>query len=282
MWDCVSNRLEAYADDTTLSAIIDSPERRAEVIDSLNTDLSNIVSWCEAWGMKLNPKKTQAIVFSRSRRTNPNFPSLVLINETLTVRHEIKILGVILDKKLTFEPHIRSICASLAQRIGILRKSLKQFGSLDLVRHCFYAFLLSVFEYCSPVWGSAAKCHLSLLDKTLSRIKSMIPNLNVDLWHRRRVSAMCVFNKILNNPRNPVHNLLPPPSCSRRITRNSRRMNCRSLEVIRCKTSQFQRTFVPTCVEIWNFLPEYLVGQSDLQHFKEGVNSFFLRHYPGN
>ena len=54
MWDCVSNRLEAYADDTTLSAIIDPPEHRAEQIDPLNTNLSNIVSWCEAWGMKLN------------------------------------------------------------------------------------------------------------------------------------------------------------------------------------------------------------------------------------
>ena len=27
---------------------------------------------------------------------------------------------------------------------------------------CYYAFVLQIFEYCSPVWWSAAECHLHL------------------------------------------------------------------------------------------------------------------------
>lgn len=277
MWDCVENNLSAYADDATLYARIDSPNMRATVTDSLNADLANIVTWCRIWGMKLNPRKTQAIIFSRSRTVEPPFPPLLLDGEVLQVNSEMKILGVILDSKLTFEKHIRSVCSSLSSRIGILRKSLRKFNSLDIVKNCFYAFLLPVFEYCAPVWSSAADCHLALLDKTLNRIKSMIPNLNIDLGHRRSVASMCMFFKILGNPKHPLRILIPPNYVAPRLTRYNVAINSRALTPVRWFTSQYQRCFITRCVEAWNLLPGRLVELLDLQKFKLGVNAHLLR-----
>ena len=37
---------------------------------------------------------------------------------------ELKVLGVILDAKLSFEGHIRSIAASASSKLGIMRKAL--------------------------------------------------------------------------------------------------------------------------------------------------------------
>ena len=28
------------------------------------------------------------------------------------------------------------------------------------VAFCYFAFVVPILEYCSPVWGSAAECHL--------------------------------------------------------------------------------------------------------------------------
>ena len=101
-------------------------------------------------------RKTQAIIFSRSRTVEPPFPPLLLDGEVLQVKSDMKILGVILDSKLTFEKHIRSVCSSISTRIGILRKSLKTFDSLDIVRNCFMLF-------CFQFLNIAHQCGLLLL-----------------------------------------------------------------------------------------------------------------------
>ena len=268
----------AYADDATLFAPIDSPACRNAVVGSPNDDLERIVQWCEAWGMKLNPKKTQAIIFSRSRTLEPPFPSLVIGNEILVVKDSMEILGVILDSKLTFEKHIRSLCSSLSRKIGVLRKSFSVFHCQNILRNCFYSFLLPCFEYCAPVWCSAASCHLAVIDRTLNHIKVLIPDLAIDLHHRREVASMCMFFKIMNNPRHPLRSRLPQPAAVvlRRTTRHSETLNSRAFMMLTSHTNQYQRCFIPRCVKIWNYLPESVVEHIDLQKFKVGVNSVLL------
>ena len=71
------------------------------------------------------------------------------------------------DMKFTFERHILSISTSVAQKIGLLRKSFRIFGDYDVLLRCFNSFIPPCFEYCSPIWSSAADSHLKLLDKNL-------------------------------------------------------------------------------------------------------------------
>ena len=62
MWFGLENMLVSYADDATLLAHIPSPHMRSDVIESLNRDLSKISAWCNLWGMRLNPNKTQSMI----------------------------------------------------------------------------------------------------------------------------------------------------------------------------------------------------------------------------
>ena len=68
------NRLYAYADDSTLHAVVRKPADRPAVNASLNRDFARIQEWC----MILNPNKTKALVVSRSRTVNPPHGYLVL------------------------------------------------------------------------------------------------------------------------------------------------------------------------------------------------------------
>ena len=276
MWFGLENKLVAYADDATLFASVPSPDRRPDIAESLNRDLARISAWCKSWGMKLNASKTQSMIVSRSRTLDPIHPDLLIDNVPLTTCNSFKILGVILDSKFTFEKHIRSVSSSIAQKIGILRKSFKIFGDQSVLKNCFNSFILPCFEYCSPVWSSAADSHLKLLDRNLNAIKFLIPDLRTNLWHRRSISSLCMLYKIYHNPEHPMHSDLPNLYRPLRNTRNAVNSNSLAFSFVRFNTAQFSRSFIPSVTSLWNELPSQVVESLELQTFKVGSNAFLL------
>ena len=94
-----------------------------QTVLSLNRNLARIGDWCKRWGMLVNPMKTKALVISRSRTLASIFPNLfdVIVMERVT---GLKVLGVVLDKKIRFDSHIRSIAASASSKLEIMRKEL--------------------------------------------------------------------------------------------------------------------------------------------------------------
>ena len=87
---------------------------KSDVTESLNRDLSKISTWCNLWGMRLNPNKTQSMIVSRSRTVFPPLPDLLVGSISLNSCEFCKILGVTFDSKFTFEKHIRSIYSPVA------------------------------------------------------------------------------------------------------------------------------------------------------------------------
>ena len=67
----------AYADDSTLLAVVRKPADRPAVAAFLNRDLARIQEWCNHWCMIKNPNKIKALVVSRSRTVNPPHGDLV-------------------------------------------------------------------------------------------------------------------------------------------------------------------------------------------------------------
>ena len=89
--------------------------------------------------------------------------------------------------KLTFEDHVRGIVSRFSQRIGVLRLMKRIFVDTFVLFRCYFAFVLPILEYCSPVWGSAAKCHLQLLERQVY----LVARLSI------RVSCRCVIDVAL-------------------------------------------------------------------------------------
>ena len=153
------------------------------------------------------------------------------------------ILGVILDSKLSFEKQVRAIAAFASMRVGILRKT-SVFRDVTVVAKCFWAFILPVLEYCSPVWMSAATSHLSLLDRVVSQAGRLSGgSVSCDLWHRRKVASLSAFFKIDSLVDHPVRGLFPAHYVLRRPTREALAAHSRSFEMPRSRTVQFSRSF---------------------------------------
>ena len=104
---------------------------------------------------------------------------------------------------------------------------------------------------------SAATSHLSLLDRVVSQVGRLSGgSVSCDLWHRRKVASLSVFFKIDSLVDHPVRGLFPAQYVLRRPTRGALAAHSRSFEMPRSRTVQFSRSFVLSCVRLWNGLHE--------------------------
>ena len=95
-----------------------------ELADLMNRDLQTISRWIFKWRMKLNAWKTEYVLFTR----NPNHtaPIVKLEDKLLKCVEETKLLGVILDKRMTFQSHLKAVELKASTALGSLMIYLKQ------------------------------------------------------------------------------------------------------------------------------------------------------------
>ena len=110
---CMKCQAFLFADDTCLLG-------RNCTIEELQADLLAVSDWLQNNKLTLNIKKMCQLnlTFGKSA-SSPNFH---LINENLNVLNSCKYLGVFLDNKLSFKPHIESVLERLGRQCGIVSK----------------------------------------------------------------------------------------------------------------------------------------------------------------
>ena len=64
LFSILENKMIGYADDSTVIAVVPSPDLRVAV-ESLSRDLVKVNEWCDLWGMKLNASKTKSMIVSK-------------------------------------------------------------------------------------------------------------------------------------------------------------------------------------------------------------------------
>ena len=67
-------------------------------------------------------------------------------NVALKESSELVILGVIFDPKLSFERLVRSVAASASQRIGIMRRGMKIFDSVEVVHPQGWSKIVKIYQ----------------------------------------------------------------------------------------------------------------------------------------
>ena len=72
LFSILENKLNGYADGSTLMAVVPSPGVRFAVAESLIRDLGRVSEWCDLWGMKLNASKTKTMIVSRCIPSHPH------------------------------------------------------------------------------------------------------------------------------------------------------------------------------------------------------------------
>ena len=154
--------LNAYADDEQLYSSDKDPE-------TLNTRLEHELgianNWYERNGMIVNPEKHQAMVLGANSNYEFSFP----------VKNSIDLLGVTIDKDLSFNRHISQICEKVNKQFSVLKR-FKNIITSNVMLRLYKAFILPHFQYCSLIWHFSGTRNCDKLESLNKRILRFIFN----------------------------------------------------------------------------------------------------------
>lgn len=152
-----------YADDVKLYYRI----RNASDAKMLQADLDRLVQWSTTWRLDLNASKCNHLSITLKRV--PVLTSYNVRGEVLKEVDAIRDLGVIIDRKLTFQAHVDHIVKKANRALGVLIRTFQTGRSTWYERKSFIAAycanVRSVLEFCSVVWGGAAKIHTDRIER---------------------------------------------------------------------------------------------------------------------
>ena len=116
-----------FADDNTLYACDNTVDIVARKLES---DMTNILSWFQANSMSANSSKFQLMFLGLKRNINL---CLEINGKILLPSKSVKLLGVEIDNKLNFLPHIETMCKKANKKINAWFR-IRNFISCDKAR----------------------------------------------------------------------------------------------------------------------------------------------------
>lgn len=151
-------KLALFADDT---ALFTTSRLAKSIVKKLEVSSKQLLRYFSLWKIKLNEAKTQAIFFTNRRTkqvpTNPfNFGT-----SAVNWQNDLKYLGVVLDKKLTFRSHIQEVLTKAQTTIRILYSLLCRKSKLNETNKLllYKVGIRPILTYAAPLISTIAKTH---------------------------------------------------------------------------------------------------------------------------
>ena len=155
-------KIVLFADDTNIFVTGSTIEK---VYENANSILSTISRYMESNLLHINTKKCCYMIFSPRKRKevgiNPSEHQLSVNGKIIKKVTETKYLGVILDEKLSWKPHLAQLNKKLKSACGRLYRIVNCLPE-HLHKQLYHSLFESHLSYAIPVWGGVA---LSNLDK---------------------------------------------------------------------------------------------------------------------
>ncbi len=257
----LEGNIHLYADDSNLLQPINDLDTS---IATVNSDLAKLEIWTKKWKMTMNPLKSKCIIFS-NKSTPSEIKGVKLFGEQIPVVNQVKHLGLIMDTKLSWKPHIDAIISKANRALAPINV-LK----FKLPTHCllqyYKTFIRPILEYASPVWSGCGLNACTRLEQTQYRamltISGCIKSTSRDklnnllglppLEIRRNHDKIALLYKIISG--------LAPPYLTTllneyRLPVRDNRRDPLALRLPRIKKTKSKNDFFYSAADLWNKLP---------------------------
>ena len=197
-----------YADDNTLCCANRDP---LLVKSTLECAAKCSLNWFKDNFMKANPAKFQAMLLGR------DFKQMTINVEgnTIEMISSVKLLGIHIDNKLSFNEHISKLCKKSANQINVMKR-LARHLDYDCMLKVYDCFFLSNFNYCPLAYNSQYMVNDNKIEKLNKRMLRVVCNDRIssysDLLSRVNRPTMYVNRKKLLAEQvfKIIHDLSPP------------------------------------------------------------------------
>ena len=105
--------------------------------------------------MAFNVPKCNVLNVTHSK--NPVLFNYNVNGDVLEIVNEIRDLGIIIDKTLSWKGHLNDIVTKSNRMLGLMKRTLGYNSSQKVKCKLYSSFVCSKLEYCTQVWGGLSK-----------------------------------------------------------------------------------------------------------------------------
>ena len=198
-------------------------------------------------------KKTKCIRFALPN-VKSNHLEIVLNKEKLEFVEETVFLGITLDARLQWGPHLTSLAGRLSSAAFAVRK-IRQFTDIDTARLVYFSYFHSIMSYGILLWGRAADIEsIFILQKRAIRaiynlrrrdsLRELFKDINI-----MTVPCQYIYENIMYVRKN-IHLFT---KISDRHNFNTRNKN--KLDQPRFRLAKVHNSFMGYCVKFYSKIP---------------------------
>lgn len=148
-----NTKLRLFADDTAVSAV---SMNRDQACTQIQEHLDYLADYFKKWCLKINADKSNIITFDHKI----NLPKTTVFYEDKEIPYNksTKYLGVTLDKRLNFQPHIQEILKKARKATHFIWPFIQPNALIDseLKLRLITTYIRPILLYAAPVWSSTS------------------------------------------------------------------------------------------------------------------------------
>ena len=160
-----------YADDNTLACF---SKTLPDLVRTLEAEAGVALDWLKENYMIANPSKFHALLIKKDQTTTSG-ERISIQGKTIKSEDSVKLLGIQLDYKLNFDPHISALCKKAATQLNVLKR-LRAYIGFDARKVLVQSFVYSNFNYCPLVWHFCSAKSMHKIEKVQERALRFLHN----------------------------------------------------------------------------------------------------------
>jgi len=180
----------AYADDLALIVCKDS---RTKIEESAGAAVKTLLDWCKIYKLQIAIEKTRAMMAKGSFQRD-RMPRIFVDGKKIMFTNEHKYLGIYIDEKLSFIPHVQRLRDKIHSISGLLKKTIHDEWGLKrkaylLLYKCLY---LPAVTYGAVAWFD--RVSHSHVERTLSSIQRKLLLYMTQVCRTTSTTAMQIIS----------------------------------------------------------------------------------------
>ena len=262
-----------FADDTTLTACSISMK---DLLHELEDNALSAIVWFENNYMKLNQSKCHFLTCG-----TPEHLWVRVGDEKIWESQNEKLLGMTVDKQLSFDLHLKTLCKKVNQKVSALARIVPflPFHKRHLIMK---TFIESQFSYCPLVWMYCSRTMNTKINRIHERALRLVYQDYASTFEEllMKDNSLCFHHRNIHQvaiEMYKVKNDLSPPFMKDlfneivRETRSGTTFSRPNVETVK-KGDRSLRSFGPI---VWNtMLPDDLKICKSLDSFKNSIKSW--------
>ena len=147
-----------YVDDNSLLA---TGYNYVETKQKLVSNAERLIRWFQLNQMKVNPDKFNYITFGKGNCIDDD---IVIYDRVIKSQDNVKILGLHLDRKLSFTSHVTNLCQKAGRKVQVLSRLSRILNDINKTL-LYNSFIECYFNYSCCIWHFCSKADTYKVEK---------------------------------------------------------------------------------------------------------------------